>query len=274
MKVFMSVDMEGITGIVYSSQVMPGKEEYNHARKLMIGDANAAIEGAFEAGAEKVIVNDSHGTMTNLFLAKLDPRAHLISGSVKPLSMMQGVEGCNAALFVGYHAKIGTLHGVLDHTYSGSTINRVRLNGVEVGEPEINAAVAGHFDVPVVFVSGGETVCQLVKESIGEWVEVAAVKLDLGRVSAECLHPQETHKIIKMGVKKALTNLAQAKPVKVDLPATVEVEFFTSQMADQAAVCPFTERVDARTIKVQGSTVLEGFRAFRTVASLGRGSLF
>ena len=274
MKVFISVDMEGITGVVKGPQVIPGKEEYKQARELMIGDANAAIEGALEAGAEEVIVNDSHDGMTNLLLSQLNPKAHLISGFVKPLCMLQGIEGCDAALFVGYHAKVGSLHAVLDHTYFGSNIYRVKMNGTEVGEPEINAALAGHFGVPLVFLSGGEAVCRLVKKSIGEWVEVVAVKNDVGRAAAQCLHPEVTHEMIKQGVKTALSKLDRAQLVKPDLPVTFDVNFFTSQMTDQAEVYPFAERIDARTLRVQGSTMWEGFRAFLTIATLGQAPMF
>ena len=232
MKIFISVDMEGITGVVHSDQVRPEKEEYKQARELMVGDANAAIEGALEAGAEDIVVNDSHGKMANIFLSQLNPRAHLISGYDKPLLMMQGVEGCNAALFIGYHAKIGTLRAVLDHTYFSSTVDRVTLNGTEVGEPEINAALGGHFDVPVVFLSGDEAVCYDAKSFIGDWLETAAVKKAVGRTAAECLHPEKSYQLIRTGVKKALDHLSAAKLVHVDLPVTFEVEFFTTQMAD------------------------------------------
>jgi len=274
MKIFISVDMEGITGVVHSDQVLPEKEEYKQARELMVGDVNATIEGALEAGAEEIVVNDSHYVMTNIVLSQLHPQAHLISGDDKPLCMMQGVEGCNAALFIGYHAKIGTIHAVLDHTYFSSIVNRVSLNGMEVGELEINAAVAGHFNVPVVFVSGDEATCHDAKAFIADWLETAAIKKALGRTAAECLHPEESHQLIKAGVRKALSRLSVAKPIHLNLPVTFEVGFFTTQMADQATVYPFGERVDGRTIRVQGKTVLEGYQAFFTVLMLGRTPIY
>ena len=274
MKVHISVDMEGISGVVKGNQVMPGEEEYEKSQELMVGDANAAIEGALEAGAEEIIVNDSHDGMTNLDINKLNPEAHLISGYVKPLVMMEGVEGADASMFIGYHAKIGTKKGVLSHSFFGVNVNRMIMNGTEVGEPEINAAVAGHFGVPVVFLSGGERVCDLVKSSIGEWVKAVAVKEDLGRAAAKCLHPEKSHKLIKEGVKEALANLSEARTVEPNLPVTFEIEFFTGQMADQAETCPFAERVDSRRIKTTGETVLEGFQKLLVLAKLGQADLF
>lgn len=270
MKVFISVDMEGVTGVVHSEQVLPEKEEYKQAQKLMVGDVNAAIEGALEAGAKEIIVNDSHNKMTNIILSQLNPVAHLISGYDKPLCMMQGVEGQDAALFIGYHAKIGTLHAVLDHTYFSSLVNCVRLNGTEVGEPEINAVLAGHFNVPVVFLSGDEVVCHDAKSFIGEHLETAIVKKAIGRTAAECLHPDKSHQLIREGVKKSLSRLSSVKPLYINLPVTFEVEFFLTQMADQASICPFAERIDGRTIKVQGKTVLEGYQAFINILELAR----
>jgi len=270
MKVFISADMEGITGVVHFEQVLPGKEEYKQAQELMVGDVNAAIEGALEAGAKEIIVNDSHNKMTNIILSQLNPVAHLISGYDKPLCMMQGIEEHDAALFIGYHAKIGTLHAILDHTYFSSLVNCVRLNGTEVGEAEINAFLAGHFNVPVVFLSGDEVVCHDAKSFIGKHLETAIVKKAIGRAAAECLHPNKSHQLIKKGVKKALDCLSIAKPLYINLPITFEVEFFLTQMADQASIYPFAERINGRTIKVQGKTVLEGYRAFMSILELAR----
>ncbi|MBS3787621.1 M55 family metallopeptidase [Candidatus Bipolaricaulota bacterium] len=274
MSVFISVDMEGVTGVVYGNQVNDDTDEYQLFQELMIGDTNAAIEGCLEAGAKEVIVNDSHGGMTNLLLKKLNPEARLISGSDKPLSMMQGVEGSEGALFIGYHGKIGTKKGVLAHTYFASNIYQVLLNDMPVGEPEINAALAGHFGVPVLFLSGGETVCEQIQDSIGPWVDTVAVKRDIGRGAAECLHPEKTHRLIKEGVKKALEDKAKAELVSPELPVTFEVQFFTSQMADKAEIYPYSYRVDGRTIRVEGEDMLEAFRAFYTVAKLGTAPIF
>ena len=269
MKVFISVDMEGITGVVHWPHVMFKEPDYKEARDQMIADTNAAIDGALDAEVDEIIVNDAHDRMANLLLGKLNPKARLISGFIKPLGMMQGVEGVDAALFVGYHAKMGTLHAVLDHTLYGGSISRIRLNGIEVGEPELNAAVAGHFGVPVVFLSGDETMCRLAKDFIGNWVETAAVKRPIGRVAAECLHPEVTGKLIREGVKKALSNLSEAQPLYVEVPVKIEIELASTEMADVASICPSAERLDGRTIAVQGETVLDAYHALEAVGLLG-----
>ena len=270
MKIFISVDMEGITGIVDFEQVLPGREQYKQSQELMVGDVNAAIDGALEAGAKEIIVNDSHYKMMNINISKLKPIAKLISGYDKPLFMMQGVEGCDAALFIGYHAKMGKLNAILNHTYYSSTVNCVRLNGNEVGEAEINAVLASHFNVPVVFLSGDEAVCHDAKSFIGEHLETVIVKKAVGRTAADCLHPEKSHQLIREGVKKSLGRLPSAKPLYINLPVTFEVEFFTTEMANQASIYPFAERINGRTVKVQGKTVLEGYRAFISILGLAR----
>ena len=268
MKVFISVDMEGITGITDWQQVSRNQPEYQTGRSRMVGDCNAAIQGALDAGATEIVVNDAHDRMMNLVLDDLNPEARLISGIPKPLSMMQGVEGTDAAIFVGYHARTGTRTATMDHTYFGGAFSRVLLNDEEVGEPELNAAIAGHFSVPVVFLSGDETVCRMVKESIGPWVQTAAVKTSVGRTAAACLHPEVSHPLIREGVRLGLDERRIAHPVETDCPARIEVEFFHTDMADSAAICPGAIRLDGRRVIVEGKTVLEAFFALRTVGTL------
>jgi len=268
MKVFISVDMEGITGNIGWEHVDRTRPEYQAGRSRMVGDCNAAIQGALDAGATEIVVNDSHDRMMNLVLDDLNPKARLISGIPKPLSMMQGVEGADAAIFVGYHARMGTRAASMDHTYFGSSVSRVLLNDDEVGEPELNAAIAGHFSVPVVFLSGDGTVCCMVKESIGPWVQTAAVKTSVGRTAAECLHPEVSHPMIQEGVRVGLNERSTARPVEVDCPVRIEVEFFHTDMADSAAIYPGATRLDGRRVIVEGKTALEAFFALRTVATL------
>ena len=159
-KVYLSVDMEGIWGIVYSDQTSAESPEYGPARKWMVEDVNAVIAGLLEAGATEIVVNDAHGSMRNILASDLNPRASLISGSPKPLTMMQGIDGSfEACLLIGYHAKAGTAWATLDHTISSSTVHAIRINGQEMPELGINGAIAGFFDVPVIMVSGDKEVC-------------------------------------------------------------------------------------------------------------------
>ena len=273
MKVFISVDMEGLSGVVTGEQTDESHLLYKNAQKWMIGDVNAAIEGVLSAGATEIIVNDSHGKMTNLVLEDLNPQAKLVSGVNKPLFQMEGVQECDAAMFVGYHSRAGMGLTTLDHTYWGSLIDGLMVNGEEVGEPEFNAILAGAFDVPVVFLSGDEVTCRETRAFIGEWLEVAAVKQAVGRCSAICLHPDVTAKLIAEGAERGLRNLSKAAACRVDLPMTLDIRFRLTQMADQGAIYPSATRLDGRTVRVQAETVEEGYRAMLTLFALARNAM-
>ena len=169
LKVYVSADMEGIWGVVHGDQTSAESPEYGPACHWMTDDVNAVIAGLFEAGATEVVVNDAHGSQRNIIPDALDPRASLISGSPKPLSMMQGIDGTfQACLFIGYHAKAGTEAAILDHTISGSVVYAIRVNGQEMPELGLNGAIAGDFDVPVVMVSGDTTLCGQAKSILGD----------------------------------------------------------------------------------------------------------
>lgn len=161
MRVYISVDMEGITGVVSPTQVRPGEREYERFRRIMTQEANAAIRGALAGGATQVVVNDSHGPMTNLLIEDLHSDARLVSGSPKPHGMMQGIgPGFDAAFFIGYHSRHGTAASVLDHTWSSASIVDAEINGRSVCEGDLNAGLAGGDGVPVALVTGDETYCR------------------------------------------------------------------------------------------------------------------
>src|SRR5207302_685956 len=169
--------MEGIAGVVHESQTDPTNPahaaEYGRFRRLMTAEANAAIEGALAAGASKIVVNDSHWFMRNLLAEELHQAAELLSGDPKPRSMVEGIDaGFDAALFIGYHARAGTRHAVLDHTYA-DRIHEVRLNGHAVGELGINATLAGVAGVPVALVSGESSLAAEARAPLGEHVAPA-----------------------------------------------------------------------------------------------------
>ncbi|MDI6823038.1 MAG: M55 family metallopeptidase [Bacillota bacterium] len=271
MELFISVDMEGITGVTGPEYLVPEGKYYERARRLMVHDVNAVVRAAREAGAGRITVNDAHNLMTNLPLEDLDPSVELISGPVKPLCMMQGVEGHEAAMLVGYHARMGTPRAVMDHTYYASLVRRILLNGREVGETGINAALAGHFGVPVILVSGDRAVGEEASSFI-PGVETVVVKEAYGRNTARCLPPEVTGVLLGEGVRRALSRWRTMAPLKVGTPVCFEVEFFTSQMADQAEVYPYARR-SGTTIAVTGKDMLEAFHALLTVLQLGRAPL-
>ena len=266
-KVYISADMEGIAGVVDNTQASPTGRDYAIGRRLMIGEVNAAIAGAFDGGATEVVVNDAHWDQTNLEPDKLDPRATLITGAPKPFAMMQGLDDSFAAvLFIGYHPQASTVAGVLDHTWSDS-IKAVRLNGREVGEYGLNAALAGHYAVPVVFISGDKAVIDQAKEFI-PGIYAWPVKTGFGHNSALTLHPEKARETIASGVKAAMAQRSQIKPVALKTPITLEVELESSSQADSAMMVPGMKRVSGRVVSYTAPDMVVTYQVFRLIARL------
>jgi D-amino peptidase len=270
MRVYISVDMEGIAGIVHEDQTDPIEPrhagEYNRFRRLMTNEANAAIAGAIEAGATAVLVNDSHWLMRNLLAEELDPRAELLSGGPKRLSMVEGIEtGFDAAMFIGYHARAGTQRAIIDHTYT-SRVYEVRVNGRPVGELALNAAMAGLHQVPVVLVSGDQALVAEARALLGDQMETVVVKEALGRFAARSLAPETACQRIRAGAQAALGKKHRA--FSFEAPIQLEVDFVESQMADMAELVPGSERAGARTVRYGGTDYREVFRAWRAMYNL------
>jgi D-amino peptidase len=278
LKVLISADMEGTCGVVSWVQVMPpevgeqpsSQSEYDRARLRMTREVNAAVEGALAGGAEEVIVNDSHDGMRNLIPEELHPSVRFISGSDKELGMMQGVQldGIGAVFYTGYHAKAGTPNAPLAHTWTG-WINDVRIDGHSTGEFGINAAVAGHFGVPVVFVSGDIRAVAQTQEFAGEHVVGVVVKEGLSTFSALHLHPAKAQELIKEGAKQAVANAKTANPWKLADGCTIEIDFEHQARADQACYVPGVCRGGERTIVYKPADGLEFIRTFRAVVKAG-----
>ncbi|CAM3271105.1 aminopeptidase [Brevibacillus invocatus] len=251
MKVFISLDMEGISGISEWEDVIPGRRHYEAGRRLLTQDVNAAIEGALEAGATQIIVNESHGPMNNLLLEELHPAADVIRGFFKPLCMMQGIDDtCDAAFFIGYHGRAGLGEAVLNHTLSGVAIHRLVLNGKEVGEAGLNAAIAGVFNVPVVLVTGDTQTAQEVEADI-PGVYTVAVKSGITGLSSLAIHPQRARELIRQTAEEALLNRSKVKPIELPKVNTIEIEFTKSQFATAVSWMPGVELIDGRTVRYQ-----------------------
>jgi len=247
-RVFISIDMEGISSIVSWAEVDRNNSEYAHARKIMASDLNAAIDGALEAGAKEIVVSDAHGGMRNLRPEEVHEAAQLIRGSPKPNSMMEGIkDGYDAAMYVGYHSMKGTENGICAHTISGGSVQAVYINGRETGEFGLNSALAGHYGVPSVFLAG-DYAATVEAGAFVPGITTAAVKWAVGRYSAKCLHPNEAAKLIKKKAKEALTKEYPA-PRVVDSPVEVKVKFATSTQADVVSLIPSLERVDGTIMK-------------------------
>ncbi len=267
MRVYISADLEGVAGVVHGEHTARDGREHERARRLMTAEVNAAVEGAFEAGAEAVVVNDAHGSMRNILPEELDSRAELVTGSPKPLGMLAGVDdGFDVAMFVGYHSRMGH-PGVLNHTIAGSVVADVLFNGVPVGETGINATVCGHFGVPVVLVTGDDQVAQEARRFIAG-VRTAVVKRALGRYAARCLHPDRARELIRQEAAAAVRGAVNVEPVRIRLPVEVTLRLQNTAMADAAELLPGTERIDPLTVRWQGGSALEAYRALRTMISL------
>ena len=219
LKVFISVDMEGLAGVVTGSDV-GGSGDYAHFRTIMAGEANAAINGAFRAGATEVLVRDSHGSKQNILPGDLDPRARLLRGaSIGPKNMMEGIDSTfNAVVFVGYHAKAGTPNAILEHTSTGNVVD-FAINGVSLPEGGYNALVAGLYDVPVVFVAGDRAVVEQIRGLLGP-INGVAVKEEIGD-AALGLSPKQAQDEIRKGVEQAIRNRSKARPYKLNPPYTM-----------------------------------------------------
>lgn len=259
--------------MVHWDQVDSQHKEYARFRKLMTGDVNAAIEGAYEGGAEEVIVADGHGNARNILVEDLDPRARLNSGSPSPLAMVQGVDtGVNAAMFVGYHARVGSQNAILDHTWSAMCVANVWLNGQPVGEIGWNAAVCGHFNVPVIMISGDQTACAEAVELIGA-VQTAVVKQARGRMAAECLPPEVSRHKIREAAARAVRGLRAGQapqPLRLEAPVKAIIELVTSDMADRAAILPGAQRLEGKRVEITVDDAAAAYRAFRSVVALAR----
>ena len=273
MRILIAADMEGVSGVVHWDHVDSQHKEYARFRKLMTGDVNAAIEGAYEGGAEEVIVADGHGNARNILVEELDPRARLNSGSPSPFAMVQGVDtGVDAAMFVGYHARVGSTHAILDHTWSSMCVANVWLNGKPAGEIGWNAAVCGHFGVPVIMISGDQTACAEAVEWLGE-VQTAVVKQARGRMSAECLPPELSRHKIREAAARAVRGLRAGQAPQAlhfEAPIQATLELVTSDMADRAALLPGATRLEGKRVEITVEDAATAYRAFRSAVALAR----
>lgn len=274
MKILIAADMEGITGVVHWDQVNPNHSEYPRFRKLMTQDVNAAIRGAFAGGADSVVVTDGHNNSRNILIEELDPRATLNSGSPSRLSMVHGVDqGVEGVMFVGYHGRMGSIDAILDHTWSDERVSGLWINDRAFGESGLNGAVCGHFDVPVIMACGDQTLCAEARDFFGNEVETAQVKTAVTRMSAECLPPAVTTKLIEESARRAVEKIRSKKapkPFKVSKPIRMVVEFEQSDMADKAAFMPAAKRAMDRRVEYAADDMVTIYLAFRTLLALAR----
>jgi len=261
LKVFISVDMEGVTGLINWDETGQGGADYPLFRRIMTEEANAAIAGALEAGATEIVVRDAHDSARNILPDLLRPEARLIREWNGPLSMMEGIDKTfDAVVFIGNHARAGTPDAVLKHTMSLGLFD-VILNGVRLPEAAWNAAIAGYFDVPAVFLSGDSAICRQIQEIIGP-IETVAVKDGIG-TAASMMHPTKSRELIQKGVAAGLRNLKAAKPFKPSVPYKLEIVFTDEHQALKASWIPGATRTSERSVAFTSSDFMDIIKDFR-----------
>lgn len=257
LKVYISVDMEGVAGAVTDDQLGPGGFEYQRFREFMTREAVAAVNAAKEAGATEIVVGDSHGNGENLLIEQFPKDVRIIRSWPRRLSMMAGIdETFDAVVFIGYHSSTNNMEGVRAHTFSSARLSRVALNGIEMTEGAWNAAIAGHFGVPVVMISGDDAAVAEVRSLVGN-IEAAETKKSLGFHSASTLTPQASAELIGEKVKAALKRVKDFKPYKIQSPLTLDVSFKNYRPSEVLAYLKGVERPDSHSIRYKADSMPE-----------------
>lgn len=272
MKIYLSSDMEGTAGVVDWAQCIGPSAEYEHYRRLLQDEVNAAIDGALAAGATEILVNDSHSTMQNLRPAELHGGARYLSGRIKPMYMMEGLDpSYDAVLFVSYHGSMASEASTLSHTYNPKSVARVLLNGVEVGESGINALVALGHGVPIVLVTGDDTTAREAS-AICPDVVTAVVKHSVSRFAADSMHPAAACELIRERAQQAVESLGTARLPQITLPATLQVSLRDAGLAQVATRVAGVRQVDPVTIEITDDDPVRLYQTFITVVLLARGT--
>lgn len=257
LKIYISADMEGVVGAVTGEQLGPQGFEYARFREFMTQEVNAAIEAAFAAGATEIVVSDSHGNGQNLLIEKLPKNILLVRAWPRPLMMMQGIDETFAgAIFLGYHTATTNSQGVRAHTISSARLADVRLKGISVSEAGLNAAIAGHFNVPVIMISGDDAVVKETQALLGD-VEGAVVKWASGFHSAKTMMPDAAYQLIREKVNKAIGRINDFKPYKLAPPIQLDVRFKNYRPSEVLSYLSIVERTDAHSIRFTGKDMIE-----------------
>jgi D-amino peptidase len=267
MKIYISADMEGIVGVVTAEQLGPQGFEYGRFREFMTDQVRAACDAAFEAGATEIVISDSHGNGQNLLIEKLPKNVTLVRSWPRPLMMMQGIDETFAgAIFIGYHSGTTNPAGVRAHTISSARFADVQLQGVSMSEAGINAAIAGHFNVPIIMVSGDDVAVKETTTLLGD-VEGAVVKWSYGFHSARTLMPEAANDLIREKVKKAIGRIKDFKPYKLKPPIRLDVRFKNYRPSEMLSYLSIVERTDAHSIRFTGKDIVEVSKFLEFIAT-------
>jgi D-amino peptidase len=255
-RVYISADMEGIGGVVTGEQLGTSGFEYQRFREFMTEEVLAAIRGARAAGATGFVVSDSHGNGQNLLIEKLPDDVRVVRSWPRPLGMMEGIDETFACvLFIGYHTSTSNPAGVRAHTFSSATLTDVRLNSTSVSEAGFNAAVAGHFGVPIAMISGDDAIVSEAKRYIGD-IEGAVVKQALSFHSASTLTPHAAQRLIEETARRAVERRASFRPFRLEGRVTLDVSFKNYRQAEMLAYLPIIERTDSHSIRFVGEDMI------------------
>jgi len=257
LKIYISVDMEGVVGAVTDAQLGPGGFEYQRFREFMTAEVNAAIDAARVAGATEFVISDSHGNGQNLLIDRLPDDVTIIRSWPRELGMMAGIdESFDGVIFLGYHASTANTRGVRAHTMSSANITSLRLNGIEMTEGSMAAAAAGHFGVPVIMVSGDDVAVAENQVLIGD-IEGAVVKWAKGFHSAETLTPEAGYEVIRTRTKSAIDRIGEFEPYVLDTPIELELTLKNYTPVEVLGYLPNVERVNSHTIRFVGKDIIE-----------------
>jgi len=273
-KIYISCDMEGTAGVCSWAQCDPSNvHEYPTYRRYMTREVRAAVDGARDAGATEVAINDSHSDMRNLLWDELPPDVRVTSGSRKPFSMAQGLErGFVGAFFTGYHGGAGASASTLAHTYTSDVLYNVTINGRRCSEAVLNAAMAGTHGIPLLLITGDRTIVEEVTDEM-PWVTGVVVKESIGYFAADSLTPAAAQAAIRAGARAAVAKAATAKPFVFSTPIEMLLEFARAESADFVELMPGFDRIDARTVRFTSPDYPAAFRAFVAAFRLGGAAL-
>jgi D-amino peptidase len=257
LRIYISADMEGVVGVVSDAQIGPDGFEYERFRGFMTAEVNACIAAAREAGATEILVSDSHGNGQNLFIERLPDDVMVVRSWPRPLGMMEGVDASfDGVIFLGYHASTANERGVRAHSFSSASVTALRLNGMSMSEASVNAAIAGHFGVPVIMVSGDNVAVAETQVIIGD-VEGAVVKWAKGFHSAQTLTPNAAYEVIRERTKAAIERIDEFEPYVLEAPLRLELSLKHYRPVELLSYLPGVERVNSHTVRFVGEDIIE-----------------
>lgn len=273
MKAFISVDLEGMPYVVILGQLNIKGSLYEEARKIATEITFIVAEELHKNGFEKIIIADSHGPMVNLLIDDLPEYVEIVRGSLRPTSMVAGSEGCDVALFLGYHSKFGTVNSTFDHTYSGGSVHKLEINGVEVSEYLLNSYTVGDLGIPVIFMAGDKQLIEDDVKTLTPWVESVALKESISRLSAKSPSMKVIEKYLRSSVNKAVINVNEnkVKPLVTSKPIKVKLTLRDTQQTDAITYLPFITRLDALTVEFTSSDMVEAYKTFQALMFISAG---